>query len=264
MKLEMKSSNAVILAMLVAAALAGGFWMLILSPKRDEASKLDAKVTKLKADLAQHEGEAEEAEEARKGFPTNYQQLVVLGKAVPGDDDTPSLLVQLNQISDRVGVTFQTLTLEAEKGAAEAASTPQATTEPGAGATPASLVSPTEVAASTLPLGASIGSAGLGVMPYSLTFIGKFFQMADFIKGLDSLVKTENENVDVTGRLITIDSFSLKPEKQDGFPVLEAEFFVTTYLTPPEEQESVTAGASPTAPAPAEATPASTTTGGAP
>jgi Tfp pilus assembly protein PilO len=260
MKLDLKSSNGVIVAMLAVAALAVAFWMLLLSPKRDEASKLDTQVSQLETELAQHRAEADEAEEARAGFPVDYQQLVVLGKAVPGDDDTASLLVQLNQVSAKAGVQFQTLKLEQSSTGTEVPASP--TPEAAEGATPASLVSPTEVAASTLPLGASIGPAGLGVMPYSLTFIGQFFQIADFINGLDSLVKTENENVDVTGRLITVDGFNLKAEQEQGFPFLEGEFTVTTYLTPPES--GVTAGATPTAPAPAEATPASTTTGGAP
>jgi Tfp pilus assembly protein PilO len=261
MKVDLKSSNGLIVAILVVAALAVAFWMLILSPKRDEASKFEAQVSALESELSQHTAEAEEAEEARKGFRVDYQQLVVLGKAVPGDDDTASLLVQINRISDHAGTTFQTLKLS-EGGTSEAAPPPAPESEEGAAGAKASLVSPTEVAASTLPLGAAIGPAGLAVMPYSLTFTGGFFQIADFIKGLDSLVKTQNDNVDVTGRLITVDGFSLKAERESGFPKLEAEFTVTTYLTPPEE--SVTAGATPIAPAPAEATPASTTTGGTP
>ena len=70
-------------------------------------------------------------------------------------------------------------------------------------------------------------------MPYTLTFNGDFFQIADFIKGLDSLVKTENAKVAVDGRLITIDGFSLASDPDAGFPALEATFSVTTYLTPP-------------------------------
>ena len=117
------------------------------------------------------------------------------------------------------------------------------------------------MAASTLPLGAAIGPAGLGVMPYTLTFDGDFFQIADFIKGLDSLVKTENAKVSVDGRLITINGFSLAAESPtSGFPALEATFSVTTYLTPPEAGRD--RGATPASPA--TATPVATTTGGTP
>jgi Tfp pilus assembly protein PilO len=262
MKLDLKSSSGLIVALLAIAALAVAFWMLLLSPKRDEASKLSTQASKLKGELAQHRAEVAEAEEARASFPVDYQQLVVLGKAVPGDDDTASLMVQVNRISDKAEVMFQTLVLKPAEGAEEVAPEEVEASAEGRGTAPASLTSPTEVAASTLPLGATVGPAGLGVMPYSLTFNGGFFQIADFINGLDSLVKTENEDVNVTGRLITIDGFSLTADPKLGFPALEASFLVTTYLTPPEE--GVTAGATPTAPAPGEATPAATTTGGAP
>jgi Tfp pilus assembly protein PilO len=265
MKLQGKSTNSVVVAVLAVVVLAIAFWMLLLGPKRDEAGKLGADVEKAKTSLTQHRAEVAQALEARERFPVNYQQLVVLGKAVPGDDDTASLLVQVNRISERAGVSFQTLSLEADEGEAPpppAASTPEAPSTEGAGESTASLASPTEVAASTLPLGAAIGPAGLGVMPYSLTFTGDFFHIADFIKGLDSLVKTQNARVSVDGRLLTINGFSLAPAPESGFPSLEATFSVTTYLTPPEE--GVTAGATPAAPAPATATPAATTTGGTP
>lgn len=262
-ELKLTSRNKTILAGLAVVVLAIAFWMLLLSPKRDEASKLGAEVEKAQVSLTQHQAEVAQALEAREQFPTNYQQLVVLGKAVPSDDDTASLLVQLSRISAKAGVGFRTLALE---GAGEAPPPPEASSTEGAteGAaeTPASLPSPTEVAASTMPLGAAIGPAGLGVMPYTLTFTGDFFHIADFIKGLDSLVKTQNERVSVDGRLLTINGFSLTPDTVRGFPILKASFSITTYLTPPEE--GVTAGATPEAPAPATATPAATTTGGTP
>jgi Tfp pilus assembly protein PilO len=267
----MTATNRAIVAALAVIVLAIAFWMLLLGPKRDEASKLGTQVEKAKSSLAQHRAEVAQALEARREFADNYEQLVVLGKAVPGDDDTASLLVQLNRIADKAGVSFRTLTLESSEGEAPPptpaapapeAPSPEGSAPEGSTGTPASLASPTEVAASTMPLGAAIGPAGLGVMPYTLTFDGQFFQMADFIKGLDSLVETQNAKVSVDGRLITINGFSLAPDPNIGFPSLEATFSVTTYLTPPEQ--GVTSGATPAAPAPAAATPAATTTGGTP
>lgn len=256
MKLETKSSGRLILAMLAVAVLAVAFWILLLSPKREEADKLGAEVTKLQSSLAQHRQEADAAAEARRDFPVNYQQLVVLGKAVPGDDDTASLLVQVNGIAESTGVKFTNLQLAASSSGEEAAPVTPAV---GSSVTPAS---PTEVAASLLPLGATVGPAGLAVMPYTLTFDGDFFEIADFIKGIDSLVKTTNGQVSVDGRLITLDGFSLAASPNGGFPSLEAKFAVTTYLTPPTQ--GVTAGATPEAPVAETATPVATTTGGAP
>ena len=255
MKLEGKFKNAVIGAMLLLVVVAFAFWTLALSPKRDEATKLGAQVKQLETSLAQHQAEVEVGEEARRGFPVAYQRLVVLGQAVPGDDETASLLVQLNRISEKAHVRFETLQLESGSGSGsegEASVPPSASGEP---------VSPTEAAASLLPLGATVGSAGLAVMPYKLIFQGDFFKMADFIEGLDALVKTTNEKVAVDGRLITVNGFALE-EADAGFPSLQATFVVTTYLTPPSQ--GLTAGASPEGPEGVTSVPASTTTGGAP
>jgi Tfp pilus assembly protein PilO len=249
------ANNRLIVAMIAVAALAGAFWMLVLSPKRQEASELSNQVSQARESLAQHRGEVAIAVQARREFPVDYQQLVVLGKAVPGDDDTPSLLIQVNRIADGAKVRFQTIKLSSGGGEAPPPAEP---VEPGSSPVP-----PTEVAASTLPLGATIGPAGLAVMPYELTFTGDFFHIADFIHGLDSLVKTNNAKVGVNGRLVTIDGFKLEAASEGGFPMLEATFTITTYLTPPSE-EGVTAGETPEAPASATATPASTTTGGTP
>lgn len=255
MKIEMNSTNRAVAAIVVVVVLAAAFWMMLLSPKREEAKKLGAEVERLEASLAQHQAEVVEAEAARDEFPTQYQRLVVLGKAVPGDDELASLLIQLNRISDRAGGKFQEIKLSSS-GGGEAPAAPAATSSEG---TP---VSATEVAASLLPLGASIGPAGLAVMPYEVSFDGNFFKVADFIKGLDSLVKTDEQGVVVDGRLVTIDGFSLSADPEKLFPALEANFSLTTYLTPPSQ--GVTGGATPTTPAPPTATPAAATTGGAP
>jgi Tfp pilus assembly protein PilO len=262
----MSSTNKTIVAMLAVVGLAIAFWALLLSPKRQEASKLDETVSSLKQSLAADRQQVTEALAARKGFAADYGQLVVLGKAVPADDETASLLVQVNHIATGAGVRFQEIQLSSSGSGSEApAPAPAPESSSSSTATPTSApapAAPTEAAAATLPLGATVGPAGLDVMPYSLKFTGDFFHVADFIHGLDELVKTANSHVAVDGRLITVDGFSLGPQQGSTFPSLEANFAVTAYLTPPSQ--GITAGATPTVPAPATATPASTTTGGTP
>jgi Tfp pilus assembly protein PilO len=229
-----KRTNLVVVAMLVVVALAAAFWMVLLSPKREEAQKLSGQIETVEGSLSQHRSEASAAAAAKRSFPRDYARLVVIGKAVPSGDETASLLVQLNHLATKAGARFETLNSSGgEEGEAPTAS---------AGGS----LSPTEAEASLLPIGASIGPAGLAVMPYSLTFEGDFFQIASFIEGLDNLVKTANADVVVNGRLITVDSFSLVPGAGEGSTRLSASFTVTTYLTPPGQ--GLTAGASPSGP----------------
>lgn len=255
----MGSSNRLIVSILVVAALAIGFWMLVLGPKREKADELGSQVDSLSISLAEAQSHASEAVAARHDFPVDYQQLVVLGQAVPAGDETSSLLVQLNQVAAKSKLKFESIQLT---GSTEAAAPAVATVAPPAetstsgssSAVPAAAtVPPTEAAASLLPLGATIGPAGLGVMPYSLAFSGDFSHVADFIKGIDSLIQTGNSKVAVDGRLVTLDGFALNADAALGFPHLDATFSVTTYVTPPSQ--GLTAGASPTAPAPSTAAP---------
>ena len=94
-------------------------------------------------------------------------------------------------------------------------------------------------------------------MPYDLSFSGNFFRVADFIHGIDSLVHAHNRNVAVDGRLVTLNGFALTADQTHPFPYLNANFSVTTYLTPPSQ--GVTAGATPAAPTPSTATPTAAT-----
>ena len=109
-----------------------------------------------------------------------------------------------------------------------------------------------------------MGPAGLPVMPYDLKFTGDFFQIADFLESLDGMVHMPHGEVDVTGRLLTVDGFALAPTAERGRSEprarsrrLTADLSVTTYLTPADQ--GITAGATPSGPAPATPTPASTT-----
>jgi Tfp pilus assembly protein PilO len=142
-------------------------------------------------------------------------------------------------------------------------------TSTGSAATPTAATTgsaaATEEAAASLPLGATVGPAGLPIMPYDLSFQGTFFDVADFMSGVDSLVhlREGSGQVSADGRLVTLDGFSLTPiPTLGGEQKLDATFAVTTYVVPGDQ--GLTAGASPTGPSASAlqspATPASTTT----
>jgi Tfp pilus assembly protein PilO len=259
------SDKAVVMGVIVAIVLAG-FYFKVVSPKREKASSLSTDITKLQSQIAEQQQVAQFAEDARQHFPAYYGSLVVLGKAVPSDADTPSLLVQLNTLAERTGVKFNGLELSADSGSASAAApAAPSTTTPSEGTTPSDSASTsssapttgtttptaaTEATAANLPLGAAVGTAGLPVMPYGLTFEGSYFDVANFLKGIDDLVHMRSTGqVSADGRLLTVDGFSLAPadsETPGPNPKLEVNLSVTSYLTPSDQ--GATAGASPSGP----------------
>jgi Tfp pilus assembly protein PilO len=274
------SDKAIVMGVIVAVFLAG-FYFKVLSPKREEAATLKQEITQLQAQVDEQKQVADFAEDARRHFPAYYGRLVVLGKAVPSGADTPSLLVQLNSIANRTGVKFNGLQLSANSEGASA-SAPTASSTPStsststgtsgtSGTTPTSTSTggtttptavPTEANAASLPIGAAVGPAGLPTMPYDLTFEGQYFNVADFLKGVDELVHMGGgTQVAADGRLLTVDGFALAqaPNSNPSNPTLKVSLSVTSYVTPADQ--GLTAGASPSGPGvpPAQAQPASTT-----
>ncbi len=273
----MKASDRGIIVGVLVVVLAVLFYMTVLGPKRNQASELGSQIDSLNSSISQQQQVASFGEQARKNFPRYYGRLVLMGKAVPEDADTSSMLVQLSSTSSRSNLDLRGLTVSqgaagdgtstaspAPSSTSAPASTPSttsttATTPTASGATaptsaPASAPVPaTETAAATQPLGAVVGAAGLPTMPYDLTYIGGYFDVANFVGRLDSLVKPSGsgQRIAANGRLFTVDGFTLTIGPA-GPSHLDAKFHVTTYVTPPDQ--GLTAGASPTGPAPTSTT----------
>jgi Tfp pilus assembly protein PilO len=261
----MKGSDKAIVLGVVMAVILAVFYFKVLSPKRQQASSLKQDVADLQSQVDQQTQAANFGEDARRHFPEYYGRLVVLGKAVPADADSASLLVELNSIANRTGVQFQGLQLTAASGT-DASSTASSstsstsststtsttsTTPSSTASTTASPTAATESTAANLPLGASVGPAGLPVMPYDLTFEGKYFQVADFLKSVDDLVHLRGTSqVAADGRLLTVNSFTLATDQHSkpSNPKLTVDLTVTSYLTP--GGQGLTAGATPGGPAP--------------
>jgi Tfp pilus assembly protein PilO len=273
------SDKAVVLGVVMAVVLIG-FYIKVLSPKREEASKLGKDITDIQAQIDQAKQTAQFGEAARQEFPAYYSRLVVMGKAVPARADTSSLLVELNTVADDSGVQFRGIELatattpsssstsstttpssgstpsSSSSGTSTTSTTPTTSTPSSSGsstATPASATTPTpatEATAANLPLGATVGPDNLAVMPYTLTFKGSYFQVTDFLKGVDDFIHVHGTTqVAADGRLLTIDGFNLsQPEGAGPNPDLKVTVAVTSYVAP--ATEGLTAGASPTGPAP--------------
>jgi hypothetical protein len=217
-----------LLISVVAAALAGfAFFNFALKPKNDEASKVKTQVAKAQDELTAAQQAVTANREAQQNFKRSYTTVVKLGKAVPGDDDVRSLVVQLDTTAKKAGVDFKSINV-------------------GGGSTGAT-TSPTDPAASAvqLPPGATVGPAGFPVMPFSFEFTGQFFKLGDFFRQLDSYVQDNNDHLSITGRLLTVDGLKLEPDTT-GFPNIKATVAATSYLVSP--LEGATGGATPAGP----------------
>jgi type IV pilus assembly protein PilO len=89
------------------------------------------------------------------------------------------------------------------------------------------------------------------VLPISVTFDGTFYDLADLLYRLRSLVEVHAGTLDATGRLFSVDSLTFGPNPQESFPHIQATLVIDAYVYG-------SAGA-PAAAAPAPTTTADTT-----
>jgi type II secretory pathway pseudopilin PulG len=205
----------IIVIVLVVAAL-GGYWFLALAPKRDDATKLQAQIDVATQQLEQAQAQAAGARQAKAHYNADYASLATLGKALPTNDGLPSLIEQLQTAAHDARVDLRSLKLSSASAAAS--------TTPSNGTSTASPSS-----ATPLPPGATVGSAGLPTMSFSFIFNGSYFDMERFLREVQRFVRLDGERVDVRGRLLSVDAFSLTAGP-DGFPDVKANITATAYL----------------------------------
>jgi type IV pilus assembly protein PilO len=99
---------------------------------------------------------------------------------------------------------------------------------------------------------AAVGS--YSVLPISVTFNGNFYNLADFLYRLRSLVTVHAGRLDATGRLFSVDTLAFN-ESEEKFPQIQATLVIDAFVY------SSAPAPAPAATPPAATTPATTTTG---
>jgi type IV pilus assembly protein PilO len=97
--------SAVVLVAVVAAA-----WFLLISPLRSDITDTDAAIAEQQANLEQAQIKLAQAQTLRQEGQKNQARLLELAKMVPQASQVPSLLVQIQDLADQAGITFQSVT----------------------------------------------------------------------------------------------------------------------------------------------------------
>lgn len=223
------------MVVVVLGVLAAG-WMLGVSPERQKAAKLSTEEGEAQATLATAQSQLAEAQGAQAQYSTAYASVVKLGKAVPAEEQVPSLVYELDQASNQKDVEFASI------------------------ATGTAGSSPAPAAAAT-----ATASAGFTQMPFTFVFRGSFFDLNHLLSTVDKFTLNTAAGVQVSGRLLTIQGISLERKQESGEgsakgssgegEVLTGTITATAYVLPPGQ--AVTGGATPAGPAGASTTPVS-------
>lgn len=266
-----------ILIVLIPLVLLLGYWFLLISPKRQESATAGQKLAKEQDRLGAARQKTAQLSSAKTDFARDYEELVELGKAVPTSVDVPSLIVQLESAAHGTHIRFSRIAKGERSTTAAAAPAPPA---PGSGngsqpaaaggaaaqsgsgkvaekagdnvqsannssaATANQAGSPSAGTATGAP--GTTGAPGLDTVPLDLEFQGRFLDLADFFHRLKRFVRLSNGNVQVRGRLMSVEGLKFTSDP-DTFPLVKAEIKASVYLTPKDQGK--TAGAGPQGPA---------------
>jgi hypothetical protein len=222
----MTARDRVVLMVVVVLAVLGAGWLLVVSPERKQASTLQNEVNSATAQLASAQSQLASARSAQARYSSAYASVVRLGKAVPPGREVPALLYELAQASGQKHVDLSSVVYGSNGGATPGTAT--ATT-----------------ASSTL--------AGFTQMPFTFVFTGTFNDLYNLFTELNRFtVRGASGNLQVTGRLLTIQSAKLAPVTtseagKGGSELLTGTITATAYVLP--ASQGLTGGATPSAPA---------------
>ena len=170
----------VLIGIVVVALLAVG-WLMIVSPERNKASQLEAQVVTAQGQLSTAQGKLTQAREAQARYAVAYASIVRMGKAVPANQEVPSLLYQLDQASQTKHVAFES-------------------------------ISDSNTSSSSSSAAAATAPAGFAQLPFTFTFTGSFADLSHLLTRLDNFTVSGKSGVLlVNGRLLTIQSVALAP-----------------------------------------------------
>lgn len=231
-------------AVLAVVAVLGGCWFALVAPKRAETASVQAQIAAAETRRAAAAATLADADRVRAEGRKNAAMAARLSKAVPNDDDVGALIRQLDAVARANKIDFRAMKLVSSGAPAPVAAPAAPDGEPPAGgeqdaegdkpaegADTAAAAAPVAATVAQPPPGAAIGPAGLLTVPFNFTFDGGYLEMQRFLGAIDDLAKNDNGRITVSGRLITVDGFSLGAGR-GGFPRVTALVSATAYLAP--------------------------------
>jgi hypothetical protein len=217
-------------------AVVAATFMLAIKPKREEAARLADQVAEAETRRDNALAQLANAKQARARFTEAQIGIARLGKAVPPDEDTATIVYQLERTARAAGIDFRSLRIE-----------------PG-GENP----TPSSGAGSDNPDGKS---GNVAKVPVKLAFEGEFFQLRRFLDHMTSFTRMrDGKYVSARGRLFSVDGVSLTAGR-GGFPSIVAKINAVAYTAPaPSTSTAPTGGGTGTTEQAGGTTTASTTT----
>jgi Tfp pilus assembly protein PilO len=200
--LSPRAQAVLVSGVLLIVALLGYF--VLIAPKRSTAAELKKQTAAVQSQIDRNRSAA-----FKQALPAvRAANIFKLSEAMPSQLDTPDVILQLNQLAENSGLTFDQI----EPGTAGATASVPDTTDPFA------------------------------AEPIQVQFTGSFYNLLAFLQRLRNLVRVENGNLFTAGRLfdVTDVSFTAGPK---GFPQIQATLNISAFVPQTPASTATTSGA---------------------
>lgn len=208
-----------------AAVLLAAVWFLLVSPEKKQIAGINEEVATARQSLTAAQEKLNGARSAQSKYSTAYASIVRMGEAVPPSAQVPALVYEIDQLSNSKHVSFNSISASGSSASSPGSSS-------------------------------SSSSGGFKALPFSFTFSGSFFDLEHLLHQVDGLaVQNENGEVQISGRLLTIQNVSLAVgaegsttgSSKSGEAQLTGTVTATAYSLP--SGQGLTNGATPAGPA---------------
>jgi Tfp pilus assembly protein PilO len=165
----------------------GGYFVLI-GPQRSKAADLQKQINDTNQAIVSARALTLQAKNAAR---IRVADLFRLTKAMPDETNMPDIVLELNQIAEDSGITFEQIT----------------------------------------PATTATALSGYEAIPITVEFQGNFYDLADFLYRLRNLVDVRRGALDASGRLFTIDSIEFaEAPPPPGFPQIRAHLVIDAFV----------------------------------
>jgi len=175
----MRVRDRLVVAVIVAAAIAGGMWIMLVSPERQQAATLSTQVTAERAALTAAEASVLSARRAVTGYVGHLHQIDQVMRAVPPIPAEAEVVATIDRLTGKkIEPDFRAINVGTNSSTAA-------------------------------------GPVSLGL---SFTYWTTYQGMQHFLAALDRLALTNGASVRTSGRLFTVTSITLTPLNSSEAP----------------------------------------------
>jgi Tfp pilus assembly protein PilO len=187
--LSSRAQVAVVAAALLLVAILGYF--VLISPKRSTAASLKQQAASVQAAIDRNRSTG-----FTQALPAvRSARVFSVAEAMPTQLDTPDVVLQLNQLAEASGISFDQIS----PSAASADTSTTGTTDPFA------------------------------AQPIQVKFSGNFYDLVTFLQRLRNLVRVENGGLFTAGRLFDVSDIAFQ-EGLKGWPQVQAALTINEFV----------------------------------